>query len=410
MRWRPASASCPSWAAWPTPCDEHAGPTHVTASGIVVGRRGTVLHRHKRLGIWMQPGGHIDPGETPGEAARREATEELGLAVEHPAAGPRPHPPRRPRGGPRPHPPRPALPAARRGRRPAPPARREPRRPLVRVGRGAWPMADAGARRRAARWPGPPTRACRDRRPSTHLLAVQDLDTSITQLQHRRARARRGVGPGRRGGGAGRARRPSGRTPRPAAPRWRPPRRTSRSRSPASASAATAIEQRMYAATSSSGRDLQAMNDEVRHLTERRAELEELELVAMLDQDPVDAELAALRERTRAAARRRPTSSGPQVADDEVEIDAALADGRRVPGRRGGAAPDRAVRPLRDAAGAPQGHRRGPPDQEPLRRVPPRALLGRGREDPRPAARRGRHLRAVRAHPRPRLSRVPIRC
>ena len=70
------------------PCDEHAGPTHVTASGIVVGRRGTVLHRHKRLGIWMQPGGHIDAGESPDEAALREATEELGLAVEHPATGP----------------------------------------------------------------------------------------------------------------------------------------------------------------------------------------------------------------------------------------------------------------------------------------------------------------------------------
>ena len=70
------------------PCDEYAGPTHVTASGIVVGRRGTVLHRHKKLGIWMQPGGHIDPGEGPDEAALREATEELGLAVAHPAAGP----------------------------------------------------------------------------------------------------------------------------------------------------------------------------------------------------------------------------------------------------------------------------------------------------------------------------------
>ncbi len=36
----------------------------------------------------MQPGGHIDAGETPAEAALREATEELGLAVEHPATGP----------------------------------------------------------------------------------------------------------------------------------------------------------------------------------------------------------------------------------------------------------------------------------------------------------------------------------
>jgi 8-oxo-dGTP pyrophosphatase MutT (NUDIX family) len=73
----------------PSPYDEHADLTHVTASAIVVGRRGTVLHLHKRLGRWMQPGGHVDPGETPPEAARREAIEELGLAVEHPLDGPR---------------------------------------------------------------------------------------------------------------------------------------------------------------------------------------------------------------------------------------------------------------------------------------------------------------------------------
>jgi 8-oxo-dGTP pyrophosphatase MutT (NUDIX family) len=71
------------------PYNERADLTHVTASALVVGRRGTVLHLHKRLGRWMQPGGHIDPGETPPEAARRESIEELGLVVEHPADGPR---------------------------------------------------------------------------------------------------------------------------------------------------------------------------------------------------------------------------------------------------------------------------------------------------------------------------------
>ncbi len=84
------------------------------------------------------------------------------------------------------------------------------------------------------------------------------------------------------------------------------------------------IEQRMYAATSSSSRDLQAMNDEVRHLTERRGELEELELVAMLDQDGVDAELAALRERM-APLEARAAELREQLSHDEVEIDAELA-------------------------------------------------------------------------------------
>ena len=63
------------------PFDEHADPVHVTGSAIIVGERGVVLLEHKRLGIWLQPGGHVDPGEAPWEAAEREAGEETGLAV-----------------------------------------------------------------------------------------------------------------------------------------------------------------------------------------------------------------------------------------------------------------------------------------------------------------------------------------
>jgi 8-oxo-dGTP pyrophosphatase MutT (NUDIX family) len=70
------------------PCDRVADPTHLTSSGIVVGSRGVILHRHRRLHRWMQPGGHIDPGESPEVAVIRECTEETGLAVVHPPAGP----------------------------------------------------------------------------------------------------------------------------------------------------------------------------------------------------------------------------------------------------------------------------------------------------------------------------------
>jgi 8-oxo-dGTP pyrophosphatase MutT (NUDIX family) len=71
------------------PFDRNADPVHVTGSAIVTGPRGVVLHLHKRLGGWMQPGGHVDAGETPAEAALRETSEETGLPVRHPGTGPR---------------------------------------------------------------------------------------------------------------------------------------------------------------------------------------------------------------------------------------------------------------------------------------------------------------------------------
>jgi 8-oxo-dGTP pyrophosphatase MutT (NUDIX family) len=72
----------------PHPFDERHGPVHVTGSGVVVGPRGTILVKHRRLHRWMQPGGHIEPGETPKEAAVRECIEETGLPVVHPGSGP----------------------------------------------------------------------------------------------------------------------------------------------------------------------------------------------------------------------------------------------------------------------------------------------------------------------------------
>ncbi len=63
------------------PMDQEHDAVHVTGSAIVTGPRGVVLLRHKRLGLWLQPGGHIDPGETPWDASVREAAEETGLDV-----------------------------------------------------------------------------------------------------------------------------------------------------------------------------------------------------------------------------------------------------------------------------------------------------------------------------------------
>jgi 8-oxo-dGTP pyrophosphatase MutT (NUDIX family) len=72
----------------PHPFDQDADPVHITASAVVVGPRGTVLHLHKRLGRWLQPGGHVDDGEAPWDAAAREVAEETGIIAAHPDGAP----------------------------------------------------------------------------------------------------------------------------------------------------------------------------------------------------------------------------------------------------------------------------------------------------------------------------------
>jgi 8-oxo-dGTP pyrophosphatase MutT (NUDIX family) len=62
---------------------DQAGRDHVTASAFVVSALGVVLLRHRLLGIWVQPGGHVELDEAPHDAAARETREETGLKVDH---------------------------------------------------------------------------------------------------------------------------------------------------------------------------------------------------------------------------------------------------------------------------------------------------------------------------------------
>ena len=56
-------------------------PGHITASCFIVdpSTQRLLLHRHRRLGRWLQMGGHVEPGESAIEAALREGAEESGL-------------------------------------------------------------------------------------------------------------------------------------------------------------------------------------------------------------------------------------------------------------------------------------------------------------------------------------------
>ncbi|MBB5917332.1 8-oxo-dGTP pyrophosphatase MutT (NUDIX family) [Nocardia transvalensis] len=67
-------------------------PQHLVSYVVLVDPdgRGVYLGRHLKSGLDLPMGGHVEPGEHPSDAARREAFEELGLDAEFTVAGDRP--------------------------------------------------------------------------------------------------------------------------------------------------------------------------------------------------------------------------------------------------------------------------------------------------------------------------------
>jgi 8-oxo-dGTP pyrophosphatase MutT (NUDIX family) len=58
-------------------------PRHLVSYVVPIDRNdgSVLLVDHVNSGLWLPPGGHVEPGEDPAETARREAYEELRLEV-----------------------------------------------------------------------------------------------------------------------------------------------------------------------------------------------------------------------------------------------------------------------------------------------------------------------------------------
>jgi 8-oxo-dGTP pyrophosphatase MutT (NUDIX family) len=55
---------------------------HFTVAVFVVHEGEILLHFHRKLRMWLPPGGHIEKDELPDDAAVREVFEEAGIEVE----------------------------------------------------------------------------------------------------------------------------------------------------------------------------------------------------------------------------------------------------------------------------------------------------------------------------------------
>lgn len=155
------------------------------------------------------------------------------------------------------------------------------------------------------------------------LLELQDLDTVISQLQHRKATL-----PGRQELArltaalteVGR------RTAEIQGSRAELVERQQALEADISTSTARreALEQRLYAARGTPARDLQAMDEEIRHLRQRREQMEDAELEVMVALEPLDADLASC-EAEGAELRAQADQVRAALGEAEVGIDKELA-------------------------------------------------------------------------------------
>lgn len=64
-------------------------PRHLVSYFAVVDEaQRLLLVEHRKAGLWLPPGGHVEPGEHPRDTVAREIVEELGFAAPEPVAAP----------------------------------------------------------------------------------------------------------------------------------------------------------------------------------------------------------------------------------------------------------------------------------------------------------------------------------
>jgi 8-oxo-dGTP diphosphatase len=67
-------------------------PMHLVSYAVLLDPRdlSMFLVDHVLAGLWLPPGGHVEPGEDPAQTARREVREELGIEADFSITGERP--------------------------------------------------------------------------------------------------------------------------------------------------------------------------------------------------------------------------------------------------------------------------------------------------------------------------------